>query len=271
MARPVWFVRLLKKMFPQGGYLALLTRLPIIRKIAASAVMHDKLIFLSSDKVIPVNQAVTKTEDMILPSKVVEHFVEKAKYRWIMNFCICREGMHCEHYPRTLGCLFMGDAVLQINPKFGRLASKEEALEHVKKCREAGLIHTIGRNLLDAAWLGVKPGHKLLTVCNCCECCCVARYFQKTTPAVKATAVKLPGALVRVTDRCKGCGLCTKNVCIFGAIQLVNKRARINAAECRACGRCVIKCPNKAIELILDDKAFMQKTIDQIDTLVDIV
>ncbi len=271
MARPVWFVQLLKKMFPRGRYLALLTRLPIVRKLAAKTVIHDKLVFLSSDKLIPVNQAIAKAEDMILPSKVVEHFVEKAKYRWIMNFCICREGMHCKNYPRDLGCLFMGDAVLQINPKFGKLVSKEESLAHVQKCRDAGLIHTIGRNKLDSAWLGVKPEHHLLTVCNCCECCCVARYFQKAAPAVKATAVKLPGASVRVTDNCKGCGLCTKDVCIFGAIRLINKSARIDAAECRACGRCVIKCPNSAIELILDDKAFIEKTIQQIDTLVDIV
>ncbi len=270
MGRPLWFVKVLKKAFPNGQYLGLLTRVPFLRKVIEKGFLHDKLIFLSSDRVVPVNQTVEKVEDMILPSKIVEHFVEKAKYRWVMNFCICREGMHCEHYPRDLGCLFMGDAVLNINPALGRLVSKDEALTHVKKCRDAGLIHTIGRNKLDAAWLGVKPGHKLLTVCNCCECCCIARYFQKLTPKIKAVAVKMPGASVRVTDRCKGCGSCTKNVCIFGAIQLVNKRARINAQECRACGRCATRCPNNAIDLVIDDKAFIQKTIDQIDGLVEI-
>ncbi len=270
MGRPLWFVKVLKKLFPRGKYFVLLTRLPILRRISETAVKRDKLIFLASDKVIPVNQAVEKLADMILPSQVVKSFVEKAKYCFIMNFCICREGMHCEHYPRDLGCLFMGEAVLQINPAFGRLVTKEEALAHVQKCRDAGLVHTIGRNKLDALWLGVYPGHKLLTVCNCCECCCIARYFEKATPAIQSTAVKMPGVEVRVTDKCKGCGLCTKDVCIFKAIQIVNKRARINARECRGCGRCVTRCPNKAIELVINDDAFLQDTIRQIDKLVEI-
>ena len=70
----------------------------------------------------------------------------------------------------------MGEAAHGINPQLGRKVSKEEALEHLKKCREAGLVHVIGRNELDALWLGVRPGYKLLTVCNCCHCCCITRY-----------------------------------------------------------------------------------------------
>ncbi len=271
MARPQWFIDLLKKVFPRGQILARLTHLPILRKFTEKAFKHDKLFYIVNDKIIPVDQTVKKGDDMILPSKVVEHFVEKAKYRWLMNFCICREGMKCEHYPRNLGCLFMGEAVLNINPKWGKLVSKEEALAHLKKCEETGLIHTMGRSILDTTWLGVKPGHKLLTICNCCECCCLARYVRNSIPQLKAIAVKMPGAFVHVTDKCKGCGTCTKGVCIFGAITLVDHHSHINTTECRACGRCVKKCPNHAIELRIEDDAFVQKTIDEIEKLVEII
>ncbi len=84
----------------------------------------------------------TSPESMIIPSQVVEHFINKANYHWIMDFCICREGDKCQDYPRDLGCLFLGKPVLQINSKLGRLVTKEEALEHARLCREAGLVHS---------------------------------------------------------------------------------------------------------------------------------
>jgi len=162
----------------------------------------------------------------------------------------------------------MGEAVLGINPQFGRLVSKEEALEHVKKCREAGLVHVIGRNKLDSFWLKARPDYKLLTVCNCCPCCCITRYIAHSSSKVRATATKMPGAIVEVTDKCKGCGLCTK-VCVFNAIAVINKKAKINE-ECRACGRCVNICPQNAVKVTLTDEDYINKAIKRIDGLVDI-
>lgn len=269
MARSMKFVNRLKKLYGRSDILPKLAKLPFIKKKAEKLVRNDKLIFLTYDKVIPVNVEVEKPIDTVLPSKVVEYFIEKAKNIWLMNFCLCREGKKCKKYPHDIGCIFMGDAVLNINPNIGRLVSKQEALEHIKKCQELGLIHTIGRNKLDSWWLDARPEEKLLTVCNCCECCCVARLFAKMSPKVRATAVKMPGVIVKVTEKCKGCGVCTKDVCIFNAIQVIDKHAIIGE-ECRACGRCIIKCPNKAIELIIEDNSFIQNTIEQIDKLVEI-
>jgi hypothetical protein len=77
-----------------------------------------------------------------------------------MNSCICREAERCEDYPIDLGCLFLGEAALGINPQLGRRVTKEKALQHVRRCREAGLVHLIGRNKLDTMWLGVGPGDR---------------------------------------------------------------------------------------------------------------
>lgn len=269
MPRSVKFVNRLKKLYSKAGFLTKLAKLPLIKRWVRKQTQNDLLFYVTKDTVIPVNQEIEKPDDLILPSKIVEYFIEKSNHRWIMNFCICREGADCKKYPHELGCLFMGEAVNGINPEFGRLVSKEEALEHIKKCREAGLVHTIGRNKLDAVWLDAWPENKLLTVCNCCECCCISQYVAKLGPKISKAAVRLPGVNVVVTDKCVGCGLCTKDICLFNAISLEGKKAVINE-NCRACGRCISICNNKAIELVIDDMDFISKTIATIDGLVDL-
>ena len=159
MARPLWFVKLLKKTFPQIKLIAKLTRLPVMGKIIDDMLFEgDDILYLPKEQVIKVNEDLGKQEDVVLPSKIVEHFINESSHRRIINFCICRDSIKCEDYPIELGCLFLGEAAKGISPEISRVVTKEEALEHVKKCREAGLIQLIGRNKLDAVWLNVSPG-----------------------------------------------------------------------------------------------------------------
>jgi Na+-translocating ferredoxin:NAD+ oxidoreductase RNF subunit RnfB len=48
---------------------------------------------------------------------------------------------------------------------------------------------------------------------------------------------------------CLGFGNCIK-ACQFGAISIVNGIAAIDKEKCKACGKCVVACPKKLIELI---------------------
>ncbi len=270
MARPLWFVKLLKKAFPNIKFIAKLTRFPLLGKIIDKILFEDdEIIYLPQDKIILVDQEVENQEDLVLPSQVLEYFIKKANYHWIMNFCICRASMKCQNYPINLGCLFLGEAVLGINPELGRLVSKEEALEHIKKCRDAGLVHMIGRNRLDKQWLGVNPGNKLLSICNCDPCCCLWRVSPILNPKIGRKVHKMHGVKVYVTDKCIGCGTCTKNICFVNAISLINNRAKISQ-ECRACGRCINVCPQNAIKLEIDDKEFIEKSIKLIDQIIDV-
>ena len=128
MARPLWLVKLIKKTFPNVSFIAKLTNLPIIGTFIEHLLFKgDNIIYLPQDKVIEVNKPLGEFDEYILPSQVLEYFIEKANYRWIMNFCICRSSMKCKDYPIDLGCLFLGNAVLGINPQLGRLASKNQA------------------------------------------------------------------------------------------------------------------------------------------------
>jgi len=269
MARPLWFVRLLEKTFPNIKFIAKLTRIPILGKLIDFLLFKDdEIIYLPKDIVIPINSELNGQEDMVLPTKVLEYFINKANSHWIMNFCICRKSMECKDYPIDLGCLFLGEAVKDINPELGRLVSKEEALDHIRKCREAGLVHMIGRNLLDKQWLGVNPGYKLLSICNCDPCCCLWRISPVLTPKIGRKIQKMAGVNIWVTDKCIGCGTCI-DACFVNAIKLKNNRAEISK-ECRGCGRCVEICPQGAIELKIDDKAYVSQTIEQLEKIIDV-
>ena len=270
MARPLWVVGLLKFGFPGRFLIARLTRVPVIGRMIDNWLFQgDDIMYLPRDRVIQVNRSIDMTEEMVLPSQVVEYFIDRANYCWIMNVCICRDAAKCKDYPIDLGCLFLGEAALGINPQLGRRVTKEEALEHVRRCRQAGLVHLVGRNKLDTVWLGIGPGNKLLTVCNCCPCCCLWRALPHVAPEIGAKFTRMPGVTVRVTDQCTGCGVCTEDVCFVDAIRLVNDRAVISEA-CRGCSRCVDVCPQEAIEISIDDERFVQNSIDRLSPLVDV-
>lgn len=273
MARPLWFVNLLRKIYSRRFLVARATKkLPMI----GSAVNHwlfngDELIFLPNDralKTIEVGQTLEPPDEIVLPSQVVEHFIEQADVHWIMDFCLCRSAEQCETYPIELGCLFLGEAALGINPDLGHRATQEEALEHVQRCREAGLIHFVGRNKLDTVWLGVGPGSNLLTICHCCPCCCLWGVLPHVTPRISTKIQGMPGVSVTISERCVGCGLCTQDVCFIEAIEVVDGRAVISEA-CKGCGRCVDVCPHEAIELSIGTDS-VGESIARISSVVDV-
>ncbi|MDZ7293882.1 MAG: 4Fe-4S binding protein [candidate division KSB1 bacterium] len=267
MARPLWFVELLKRGFAQRFRLARLSRVPLLGRIFDRLLFAgDDIIFLPRSEVVHVHQSVAVPEQTVLPAQVVHHFIDVAQYHWIMNFCICRSAAHCQDYPIELGCLFMGRPVLQINPRLGKLVTRAEAHAHVERCRQAGLVHLIGRNRLDALWLGVKPGEELLTVCHCCPCCCLYRFLPSLAPFISARFARMPGVSVTVTGACDGCGVCANGICFVGAITLNGGRAAISDA-CRGCGRCAMVCPQQAIRLTMEGDA-IERTMARVSTAV---
>ncbi len=270
MARPLWFVEFLRKSYAKRVPLVKLTRLPVIGQVVEQLLFKgDHAFFLPKDNVIQIHEAIPEPENTVLPSEVVDHFIEQASHCWVMNACLCRQGNQCKDYPIELGCLFLGEAVLGINPQLGRLVSKQEAREHVRRCREAGLVHMIGRNTLDSVWLGIGPVDKLMTICNCCPCCCLWNTLPHMHPSISDRFSRMPGVHVRITEDCVGCGACMDEVCFVQAIHMENGRAVIDDS-CRGCGRCIEACPQQAIEITLDDLLFAEKAITHLAPLVNL-
>ena len=270
--KQVPFVILLEKMFPYRFLAARMTRIPLM-KLIINKMLFDKtnLTVLPKDSVIQIKleKMIKPPDNIVLPSQVVEYFIRKTVYRFIMNFCICREAMDCKNHPIELGCLFLGDAARRINPEFGREATKDEALTHVQKCRAEGLIHLIGRDKIDETWLGVGSEGNLLTICNCCNCCCLWKILSNVDPQINSKVKRMPGVEVIVTEKCTGCGLCVET-CFVSTITIQNGKASISA-DCKGCGRCADRCPNNAIQVMINDKQFLQKTIDRIESSVDVL
>ena len=252
--RPL-LVRLLSRGFAFRHRLALLTRAPVLGPVLDRLLFDgDELYYLPREESISMGRDLGQMSSLVMPPSVIEHFIDAASHFFIMDFCICRESAKCTDYPRDLGCLFLGEAAQRINPSLGRAATREEAREHVARCRQAGLVHLVGRNKLDAVWLGTGPPERLMTICNCCPCCCLWMMLPSLAPAIQGKVSRMPGVSVAVTEECTGCGICTSGTCFVGAITLQDGVATISDA-CRGCGRCVGACPHNAIVLSLDPRA----------------
>ena len=261
-------VRLLKRAFPYRSLFAKMTRVPGIGAVVDRMFFeNDEIMYIPIDTSISISESY-ECASVVLPSVAVEELIREGRHFWIMNFCICRESMDCKDYPHDLGCLFIGEASRKIDPSLGKSATREEALAHVRKCREAGLVHLIGRNKLDASWLKVSPGEKLLTVCNCCPCCCLWMMLPSLSPSIGAKVTRMPGVAVEVGDACTGCGRCTKGICFVGALSIEDGKAVVSE-ECRGCGRCVEFCENNAITLFYGGKDSVDKTLGRIRDAVD--
>ncbi len=271
MSRPMWVPWIVKKTFPGRFMAARLTRrIPPLGRLAEKLFFEgDDIIYLPRDEIVNVGEDVEAAGGMVVPSQVIDHFIEKAPFLWINNWCMCRHSDQCKDYPIDLGCLFMGDAARGINPKLGREVSKEEAREHMRRCREAGLVQMIGRDKVDTVWLGLKPGRKLVTVCSCCPCCCLWKMLPQIAPRVSSSVNRMPGVTVRVTDACIGCGKCTKDTCFVDAIRLESGRAVIGD-DCRGCGRCAMNCPEKAIQVSVEDSDVVRRAIERLEPLFDL-
>lgn len=62
-------------------------------------------------------------------------------------------------------------------------------------------------------------------------------------------ATKVAGGPLECNFGCLGFGTCIK-ACPYDAIAMTNGAAVIRADKCRACGKCVVACPRKIIELV---------------------
>jgi ferredoxin len=269
--------RLIRSTFQQRFMVARMTRLPVAGKAIEFALFEkDEMVYLPRDnsvkrKIIALDKEVGAT-NIVLPSQVIDHFLRCSRYIFIMNACMCRESNHCHDYPHQLGCIFLGRGVTRIPENMGHRATAEEAIEHMRKAREAGLVHLIGRNKIDSVWLNTGPKENLLSICNCCQCCCLWKMLPEMKDSISSGVSRIPGLDVRVMDDlCTGCGACVvENICFVRAITIKDGKAHVDEIRCKGCGRCAEFCPSEAVDITLTDPDYFQKTVRKVDPLVDI-
>lgn len=246
---------------------SVLTKLPLFREIAVRHSEPEN----SFGSYIPINASLGTYENQLMPEKMIEHFIKKAKHFFVQTACGCRVYHNCQDHEKTLGCMYMGDDVksIQLPPETGRFITQEEALEHAKKSIENGLVPCFGRAPGETAGWATDTGH-IMSLCFCCPCCCVNGKVAKNATFEIQMFTRMEGLTVEVDPNiCVGCGACL-DVCVFVGRDVIDGKAVIDQERCLGCGRCEQTCPNRAISITIDDPKRVEEHIKALEESVDV-
>ena len=194
---------------------------------------------LAIEKSIPVNQEALSYEKV---STIIE-----TGQSFLANECVCKKERQLLGHPcdrSTQVCLGIAPVpgVFDKSP-IGRVITKDEAYQLLKKSEEEGLVHLTGN---------VQYGQ--FYICNCCKCCCgVLRAINE---------LNIPASLVINShyyaeidpETCIACGLCSDERCQVKAIEKDEDAYRIVPERCIGCGLCIDTCPTESIRLVHKDK-----------------
>ncbi|OPX57364.1 MAG: NADH-plastoquinone oxidoreductase subunit [Methanobacterium sp. PtaB.Bin024] len=220
---------------------------------------------------VEVNEKIPlSVENTVLPSQILREMIQRSKYLFIMDSCICRTSNNCKNYPHNLGCLFLGKGSKRISTKLGRKVSTQEAIEHVERCQEEGLVPIIGRNKIDSIWLSTGPKEELLSICHCCQCCCLWKMTPNLPKDIAESFYPMIGAKIYFNeDLCSACGLCAEGVCFLDVIKNINGKVQRDPDKCRICGRCAEICPKGAVIIQISDDS-VKRSLERVKPLVDV-
>ena len=191
-----------------------------------------------------VNEELEVPEERILPTQEIRELIEKYDDIAVGN-CYCRQHQEfldnpCKMIEITPSCMTLGKSARHTsNHGFSKMVSKEEALEVLKKCEDAGLVHKAYHKYGNSA-------AEEVAICNCCNCCCMTARDCLIFPVVNET-----NYLASIDENlCTGCGTCV-DLCYNKAIELNDDdKAEREEEFCAGCGVCAYHCPENAISLI---------------------
>jgi len=220
---------------------------------------------------IPIDQEVRGPDSVVLPRRVVERLISEVREIFIVDECICRTKGECQNYPHDIGCIALGSAVSRMHPSQGHMATQEEAIAHVRRASEAGLIANVAHTWIDPVAFGLTRFSRLMFICFCDDCCCIFRtHMHKRGPNLDRACKGLPGVSVEVDpEKCIGCGTCVER-CFVAAMELRDGIA-VTGESCRGCARCVDICPQEAISLNIEKEDMLyENLVKRIRAVADI-
>lgn len=186
-------------------------------------------------RVIPVNVTM-EASSRILAFEDVKKLVEEARSLAVTR-CTCRLiAGRCDK-PMEVCIQLNRAAEYALTRGTGRAVSKEETLQILRECEEAGLVHVVdNRREVDHV------------ICNCCRCCCMN--WPPVKAGVKRFVVPSRFAAKVDPDLCTACETCLER-CYFEAISMEGEggSALVDQEKCMGCGLCVAGCPGGAIIL----------------------
>ena len=271
--RPEWWLSVLAKIWPITWISARATKWPVVGGLIARVALPTFSKKNLNITYIPINENISDAGgSSLLPRQVIENLIRRSSHRAIIHRCTCRDAKGCKEHPIDLGCLFLGEGAKDIDPRIARHVSVEDALEHVDKCLEDGLIPMTGRVKLDNFIWGVPDRGRLLTFCFCCRCCCTILNSGKFLPKEAANSIVPLQGLRIITDHdlCVACGNCVDE-CPMGALTIHEGKVYNDEDLCIGCGICISVCPEGAIHAEVEDvDAAIDELTNRIDSMVDI-
>jgi ferredoxin len=204
---------------------------------------------------VPINRDLDyqgKAPGAVTPISMVRRAIEESSYRMIMNKCMCRDCHTCKDYPIELGCIMLGEACRKmVSSGVGRYATVEEAVGHLERAAQLGMVAGCAWAEIEALTMGISPQQhdRYVEICLCCPCCCLVLHQMKKLMSVPVMKDRFRSVGWRAcgTDDCITCGQCV-DICPMEAIELRGKGISVSD-ECIGCGLCAFKCPEQAIAM----------------------
>jgi ferredoxin len=220
---------------------------------------------------IPIGHRIEAPENVVLPRRVVERLVGSVSDLFILDQCICRRQTGCRDSPQDIGCLAMGPAISRMHPSHGRKVDQSEAVDHVRRAADAGLIANVAHTWIDPLAFGLTKFDRLMFICFCDDCCCLYRtHMQRRGESLNRAYQRLPGISVVVdAEKCTGCGICVER-CFVAEMKIVDACAG-PGPDCKGCGRCAEVCPTGAVRLeVADEETLYKRLVARIEAVADI-
>ena len=170
-----------------------------------------------------------------------------------VGLCQCHhikshQGSACDR-PQEVCLTFNYGADMVIRLGEGRPITAAQAMHILEDCKQKGL-----------AQLGDNVQHKVVSICNCCTCCC---HVVRGTKYLNHHGGIVSSNWTAQVDlsRCNGCGRCAKT-CPMEAISVAEKKegdkvhkwAVLDPALCLGCGVCYSVCKPGGITMTSRDK-----------------
>lgn len=193
--------------------------------------LPEAMVLPSFMRVIPVNESV-ESRNEVLSFEECERLIEGSPSVAVVK-CPCRLSQQNCAAPVENCIQINRGAEYVVDRGHGREITKEEALEIIRRSREAGLVQMTENRLAGNA------------ICNCCSCCC--EMFRLVEHTGKQWILSPSRYLAKVDEGCTACGAC-EEICPVRAI-VVDGAAAVNAETCMGCGLCATVCPVEVITL----------------------
>jgi Na+-translocating ferredoxin:NAD+ oxidoreductase subunit B len=195
-------------------------------------------------QILPIEEKISEMEEA-LPFEKVSTIIENGK-SFLVNDCICKKekgllGKPCDRPIQVCLAVAPIPGVFDNSPE-GRVITRDEAYELLKRTEEQGLVHMTSN---------VQFGQYY--ICNCCKCCCGVLRAINDWGILAADVVNTNYYAEINPDQCTRCGLCVDERCQVAAIKEGEEYYQVIPDRCIGCGLCVSTCPAEAVRLIHKD------------------